>query len=575
MTVGKRLFPIILIVSIMAGGTWGSTNNNVSSVSEPALTPVNAGFSVFETPSGRLEFGFHVGYQPVDVYLYNRSDRPRADWQFNHIINLKQSDKGRYLAFFDGSDVVIIDTRMGTVKRTSGGGYFEIDDHGKVTAIEVPAVTPLDKPANGSDTHEAIRSPIYYHEASFPSIVKNGYAQLQEWTHPYLHPGIDLFAPAYTDVYAVADGIVRAILTTGDDQYWRIAIERLDVTGEGYLYAHLNQSSFVHQIGDTVYAGDLIGTLFPAWGFSPHCHFVRITPEVPGQWNGVWWAVDNPLVDITNMTDSFNPIFENSIGNDLFAFRTPAGQYLDPLQLDGEIDIISKVVDYAHAIAFDSRIVPYDLKFRLYAQQNPDSVVYERYSFALDSPLDTYFDLYYYTLVLNTIYSRDAVCYSTNNNSNRDFYFVLTNSDGDSAITETDSSEVFDTRELPNGYYLLEVIVRDCALLESTASMVIAIDNIVPVTPDPNGQVPLPVLSASPNPANPLTQITFTLPSPQHVDLSIYNLLGQQVATLVDGYRMPGVQSVYWDGTNVASGVYMIKLDTDKRSYTERITILK
>ncbi|MBU0520401.1 PQQ-binding-like beta-propeller repeat protein [bacterium] len=66
--------------------------------------------------------------------------------------------------------------------------------------------------------------------------------------------------------------------------------------------------------------------------------------------------------------------------------------------------------------------------------------------------------------------------------------------------------------------------------------------------------------SVFPNPFNATTLITFTLPSPQRVDLSVYNLLGQKVVTLVDGYRMPGAQTVHWDASGVASGVYWVRI---------------
>jgi len=570
MTAGERISTIILIVSIVAGGAYGGTFDM-----KPDLTTVNAGFSVYESDWGKIEFGFSEELKPVDCFLYDSAGLELSHWSFDYVINLKQSQNRRYMGFFDGSGITFIDLKREQIHSIVGGPYFEIDNQGQVTVDEMEPVIPVEKSGDGTDTHEEIHSPINYYETSFPSIARNGYAQVQEWAHVYLHPGVDLFSPAGTEVCAVADGVVRAILTTGDDQYWRIAIERFDVQGEGYLYAHLNPASFVFEIGDTVSAGDLIGTLYPAWGFSPHCHFVRITPNEPGQWNGVWWTVDNPLVDIINMTDSYPPVFENSIDNDLFAFRTPAGEYLDPLDLQGEIDIISKVVDYAYDVSFDSRIVPYDLKFQLYSGQNPDSVVYEQYSFALDFPLDTYFDLYYYELVLNTIYSRDAVCFSTNNNSNRDFYFVLTNSDGDSTITESDSSEVFDSHLLPNGYYLLEVTARDCGVNESTASMVIYIDNIVPVTPDPERGETTEMISVFPNPANPRTVISYELQVASFTRLTVFDVQGRKVATLVEGYRSAGIQRISFDGSDLASGLYIYHIRAGDFEASDKVLLLK
>jgi hypothetical protein len=68
-----------------------------------------------------------------------------------------------------------------------------------------------------------------------------------------------------------------------------------------------------------------------------------------------------------------------------------------------------------------------------------------------------------------------------------------------------------------------------------------------------------------PNPFNPTTQIKFDLPEESSVRLSIFNLLGQEVATLVDGVMNAGYQSVEWntanhEGAALPSGMYMYRL---------------
>ncbi len=413
-----------------------------------------------------------------------------------------------------------------------------------------------------ADTHEPIRAPLHYWESSFPSIVKNSYGQIQEWSNLYLHPGIDLFEEAGTEVYSVADGVVRAILTTGDEQYWRIAVESSDHPGEGYLYAHLDPNSFQVAVGDTVSAGDLIGFIFPAYSFAPHCHFARIAPVGP-EWNGQWWTLDNPLPDIVNMTDTIPPVFEPALGGNLFAFRTPGGQYLDPAALHGGVDVIAKAVDYASGTDFFSRIVPFDLKFRLYAVESPDSVIYERYGFALDMPLDTYFDTTYYSLVLNTIYSRDATCFSTNNSQNRDFFFIVSHSDGDSLITAADSLEVFDTTLFPDGDYLFEVVVRDCALNETTGMMIIGIDNSAAVQEEDrgvSGRPPVTVADPLPNPFNAETVLRLELLNPASVRWDLFDPAGRWIQTAFQGYLPAGESAIRWNASTMPSGIYLYRL---------------
>lgn len=83
-----------------------------------------------------------------------------------------------------------------------------------------------------------------------------------------------------------------------------------------------------------------------------------------------------------------------------------------------------------------------------------------------------------------------------------------------------------------------------------------------------------------PNPFNPTTDISFALPKDSRVSLSIYNVLGQHVKTLVDDFMRAGLQTVSWDGTDnsgrtVASGVYFYKLNANDFSSTKKMMMLK
>lgn len=427
------------------------------------------------------------------------------------------------------------------------------------------------------DIHEEIRSPVHYYESSFPSIVKNSYAQIQEWGDVYLHPGVDFFESPYTEVYSVHDGEVKAILTTGDERYWRIAIDNLEIGQEGYLYAHLNPDSFPFTVGDTVSAGDMIGTIFPAWGFSPHCHFARIAPAAH-EWNGNWWTVNNPLVDVTNMTDSIPPVIENALGAQRFAFRTCDGVYLDPLNLSGEIQIIAKCVDYAVAVNFDSRINIWDIQFSIYDPLHPDTAIFSKYAFPQDMPLDTYFSNEYQTLVLNTIYSRDVACFSTNNSINKDFFYIITNSNGDSVITAEDSLQTLDTRNFYNGLYLLKVIVKDASMNQATAYMPIGIYNDFPpyrqFDLSPIEHPPL-TIQCSPNPFNPSTTFQFTLNAGSRVTLDIFDISGRTVARLVDGRINPGCHQITFNAADLPSGILFYRLLAGENCTTGKILLLK
>jgi hypothetical protein len=78
-----------------------------------------------------------------------------------------------------------------------------------------------------------------------------------------------------------------------------------------------------------------------------------------------------------------------------------------------------------------------------------------------------------------------------------------------------------------------------------------------------------------PNPFNPSTTIDFTLPKAAQVQLKVYNLLGQEVATLVNGTVAPGSHSVKFNGTNLASGVYLYKIVAGDFVSTRKMLLLK
>jgi hypothetical protein len=83
-----------------------------------------------------------------------------------------------------------------------------------------------------------------------------------------------------------------------------------------------------------------------------------------------------------------------------------------------------------------------------------------------------------------------------------------------------------------------------------------------------------------PNPFNPETTIEFSLARSEKVQLAVYNIKGQRVKTLYDGYRSAGDHQVVWNGRDergreLPSGVYLYRLVTDKEEITRKMMILK
>ncbi len=78
-----------------------------------------------------------------------------------------------------------------------------------------------------------------------------------------------------------------------------------------------------------------------------------------------------------------------------------------------------------------------------------------------------------------------------------------------------------------------------------------------------------------PNPFNPVTTISFSLPVASHVSLEVYNVMGQRVTTVADGFYEAGVHACEWDGSAVASGVYFYRIETPEFAETKKMMLLK
>lgn len=78
-----------------------------------------------------------------------------------------------------------------------------------------------------------------------------------------------------------------------------------------------------------------------------------------------------------------------------------------------------------------------------------------------------------------------------------------------------------------------------------------------------------------PNPFNASTAITFDLPNRTHVDLTVYNVMGQAVTKLVDAQMEPGSHQVAWSADGCESGIYFIRLTSADYSVTKNATLIR
>ncbi len=78
-----------------------------------------------------------------------------------------------------------------------------------------------------------------------------------------------------------------------------------------------------------------------------------------------------------------------------------------------------------------------------------------------------------------------------------------------------------------------------------------------------------------PNPFNPTTRIEYRIANVGFVSLKVYNVLGQEVASLVSGVKRPGDYAVQFDGSRLASGVYFYRLQAGSYTATNKLLLLK
>jgi len=80
---------------------------------------------------------------------------------------------------------------------------------------------------------------------------------------------------------------------------------------------------------------------------------------------------------------------------------------------------------------------------------------------------------------------------------------------------------------------------------------------------------------AYPNPFNPSTTISYSLPKAVHVSLRVFNTLGQEVASLVKGEKDAGTYHVTWNAASMPSGVYIYRLEAGEFVESKKLTLLR
>ncbi len=302
-----------------------------------------------------------------------------------------------------------------------------------------------------------------------PRPIGNSYGEFQYYGgSPYFHPGIDILAPAGTPIYSVSSGYVKAVLTISADLHWRVAIGNSagPEETEGWLYAHLDQATIAVSEGDWVDEGQYLGDLvfWPVAGFH-HLHFVKVRNSGV-VWNSDWDFVGNPLDEMEQIGDTVAPKFEMAYGHQLLGFnQNESGSYFpERAPLSGDVDIICKAYDYVNSDRW--QVAPHRLDYRIEGAVSTGWT--NVFTFTGELDFDNNIDV---------IYQDDNVVNSRGNYDHRDFYFSLTNGNGNDVIEATDLAYAWNTADYPNGSYTIHVRATDRAGNVTEETMEVAVLN--------------------------------------------------------------------------------------------------
>ena len=78
-----------------------------------------------------------------------------------------------------------------------------------------------------------------------------------------------------------------------------------------------------------------------------------------------------------------------------------------------------------------------------------------------------------------------------------------------------------------------------------------------------------------PNPFNPTTTIRYDLAESAFITIKIYNMLGQEIITLINETITPGYYSLDWDPENLSTGLYIIELKVGDKTFNQNLTYIK
>jgi hypothetical protein len=288
--------------------------------------------------------------------------------------------------------------------------------------------------------------------------IGNSWGVYQNYGSPYCHNGDDIMTTALCPAVAVRAGYVKKIWLGGSPMYNGVTVGDSAGAGfcSGYMYYHIDNSTIRVQEGDTIRIGDTLG-LIATWSVANfhHDHFSK------NHNSGVIWPAygtfyKNPLVEFVPDYDSTTPIFLDAYSGQRFAIcRNNTSNYQSKDSVYGTVDLICRLEDRINHRVWKVAVykIMYSIRDSFGPYVQPLALALQ-FSESIES---------YNAVQSRVVYKQDATCnsYCDYDSLNRRFYYIFTNTDGDSLFEATDSLAGWNTTTVPDGPYWVKVIASD------------------------------------------------------------------------------------------------------------------
>ena len=111
--------------------------------------------------------------------------------------------------------------------------------------------------------------------------------------------------------------------------------------------------------------------------------------------------------------------------------------------------------------------------------------------------------------------------------------------------------------------------------VDSLSAAIEGLEKIQTAVNDNNTPINFSLSQNYPNPFNPTTMISYSIPHSGYITLKVYNLLGEEIATLFEGFRKSGDYVANFNASGLASGIYLYRFSAENFTATKKFVLLK